>query len=85
MEYVVWTLNCVAFECYSRYGNVLCFAKWIPSLDVLNAAQSGAQSVNLVKQVEYIVSLMKNNTNVDIEKDWKVRFLVSSLPVAFGL
>jgi len=43
-----------------------------PELDQLNAAQSGAWIQNLLYQISFLKQQIKNNPNIDMNKDWKV-------------
>eukprot|EP00696_Hemimastix_kukwesjijk_P006168 gnl/Hemi2/17809_TR5873_c0_g1_i1.p1 gnl/Hemi2/17809_TR5873_c0_g1~~gnl/Hemi2/17809_TR5873_c0_g1_i1.p1 ORF type:complete len:392 (-),score=136.76 gnl/Hemi2/17809_TR5873_c0_g1_i1:19-1128(-) len=43
-----------------------------PSIDVLNAAQSGAQVSNLVSQVKYLGEQLQKMPNVNVQEDWKL-------------
>jgi hypothetical protein len=45
--------------------------KYKPEVDHLNAAQSGAQSSVLVREVSYVVQQMKSNPKIDFANDWK--------------
>ncbi|RKP06759.1 hypothetical protein THASP1DRAFT_18042 [Thamnocephalis sphaerospora] len=42
-----------------------------PSIDRLNAAQSGAMAQNLRREFEYLVDQLRANKNINYEKDWK--------------
>jgi len=52
--------------------NFICPSQHEPLQDVLNAAQSGAYTQNLPDQVDYLVSMLKNESSIDFENDWKV-------------
>jgi phospholipase B1 len=44
-----------------------------PTLDVLNAAQSGARVDDLaIHELDYLLSQLKANPNIDMDNDWKV-------------
>ncbi|KAL0093945.1 hypothetical protein F4703DRAFT_1903277 [Phycomyces blakesleeanus] len=56
----------------------LCFGplcapnQYKPSMDVLNAAQSGAMAPNLDDQVDYLLPAIKNLPGVNYTHDWKL-------------
>ncbi|RIA90854.1 hypothetical protein C1645_711847 [Glomus cerebriforme] len=52
------------------YG-VLCPSNYIPNLDQLNAAQSGAQAINIDKQVNYLIDQLSQRKDIDVQNDWK--------------
>jgi len=48
-----------------------------PTLDVLNAAQSGAQVDDLTPhELDYLFQELNSNPNIDMENDWKVMTLL---------
>ncbi|GBB99324.1 hypothetical protein RclHR1_03490006 [Rhizophagus clarus] len=53
------------------YG-ILCPSNYIPKSDQLNAAQSGAQALNIDKQVNYLIDQLSQRKDIDVKNDWKL-------------
>lgn len=53
-------------------ADYFCPSAHIPSIDVFNAAQSGAWVQNLPDQVHWLVEQMQLDVGIDYENDWKV-------------
>ncbi|KAI7866256.1 hypothetical protein BDF14DRAFT_868063 [Spinellus fusiger] len=68
------------------YGNRLCPVsyKYYPAVDNLNAAQSGALSIQLDSELDYLIPAMKNDPNIDYENDWKLINVLVGEPRLFG-
>ncbi|CAO3619850.1 unnamed protein product [Mucor hiemalis] len=49
-----------------------CNAKYIPELDMLNAAQSGAIAYRIDGELTYLIERMRSMENIDFENDWKM-------------
>lgn len=57
------------------WGSTFCQPRdftYRPMLDGLNAAISGAESSNLSHELDYILSQVHKNRNIDVKEDWKV-------------
>jgi len=54
------------------YGLVCPPLQYHPSLDVLNAAQSGAMVDDLPHELDYLLGQLSANPDIDMDEDWKL-------------